>query len=243
MHTPTLFTRLCAAVVVLAAPLSPLGAMNEEIIRELKLTKYVEPDFPDMARLEGLGEGHVALAIGRTAAGEPTDILVLHATDSRLGEAAVEAAREWRFKPSTDPADLLIRTVRIGFRLNGVVVYPFGKKHIEEVLDAVSDVKLREPIRVPRVQALAQAPKPLAQPMPAYPTSLQSKAIEGSAAVRFYVDEEGRVRLPEVIEATTPEFADAALAAVTQWRYEPPQHRGRYIVASDNWAFQFKANN
>lgn len=243
MHTPTLFARLCAAAVVLATPLSLLGAINEDVIRELKLTKYVEPDFPAMARLEGLGEGHVALAIGRTAAGEPTDILVLQATDSRLAESAIEAAREWRFKPSNDPADLVTRTVRIGFRLNGVVVYPFGKRHIEEVLHAVSDIKLREPVKVPRVQSLAQAPKALAQPMPAYPVALQSKAIEGSAAVRFYVDQEGRVRLPEVIEATTPEFADAALAAVAQWRYEPPQERGRSIVASDNWAFQFKANN
>jgi TonB family protein len=243
MHTPTLFTRLCAAVVVLAAPLSPLGAMNEAIIRELKLTKYVEPIFPDIARLEGLGEGYVALALGRTPAGEPTDILVLSATSSRLAASAVEAAREWRFQPTDDPAELVTRTVRIGFRLSGVVVYPFGKRHIEEIRDVVSETRLREPVRVPRVQSLAQAPKPLAQPMPVYPASLQSKALEGRAAVRFYVDQEGRVRLPEVIEATSPEFADAALAAVAQWRYEPPQHSGRYIVASDNWAFQFKATN
>lgn len=243
MHTPTLFPRLCAAVVVLVAPLSLLAAMNEEIIRELKLTKYVQPDFPAMVRLEGLGEGHVALAVGRTAAGEPTDILVLSATDPRFAASAVEAVREWRFQPTDDPAELVARTVRIGFRLSGVIVYPFGKKHIEEVLDAASERKLREPIRVPRVQSLAQAPKPLAQPMPVYPAKLHSRAIEGSAAVRFYVDEQGRVRLPEVIEATTPEFADAALAAVTQWRYEPPQHGGRNIVASDDWAFQFKANN
>ena len=45
------------------------------------------------------------------------------------------------------------------------------------------------------------------------------------------------------IEASTPEFGEAALAAVAQWRYEPPQQGGRTIVASDNWAFQFKANN
>ncbi len=243
MHTPTLFARLCAAVVVLVAPLSLLGAINEGIIRELKLTNYVEPDFPAMARLEGLGEGHVALAVGRSAAGEPTDILVLHATDPRFADAAVHAARQWRFQPSTDPADLVTRTVRIGFRLNGVVVYPFGKRHFEEARDAVSDVKLREPVRVPQLQSLAQAPKALAQPMPAYPAALQNTAIAGSAAVRFYVDEEGRVRLPEVIEATRPEFAAAALAAVAQWRYEPPQQRGRNIVANDNWAFEFKANN
>lgn len=243
MQTPTWFTRLSAAVVVLAAPLSLLGAMNEDIIRGLKLTKYVEPAFPAMARLEGVGEGHVALAIGRTASGEPTDILVLSATDSRLAAAAVEAAHEWRFQPTNNPAELATRTVRIGFRLSGVVLYPFGKSHIEEMLGAFSDSLLREPIRVPRLQTLDRAPKALKQPMPVYPAKLQPKAIEGSAAVRFYVDEEGRVRLPEVIEATTPEFADAALAAVAQWRYEPPQIEGRNIVASENWQFQFKANN
>lgn len=242
MHTPTLFARLCAAVVLIA-PLCLPGSMNDGIIRELKLTKYVEPDFPDMARLEGLAEGHVALAISRTPDGLPADILLLKATDARLAAAAVEAVRAWRFQPTNDPAELVARTVRIGFRLSGVVVFPFGKKHIEEVLDAVSDIKLREPVRVPRVQSLAQAPKALARPMPVYPATLQSRAIEGSAAVRFYVDEEGRVRLPEVIEASTPEFGEAAVAAVAQWRYEPPRQDGRTIVASDNWAFQFKATN
>lgn len=243
MNTSKWFARLCAAVVLTMAPLSLLGAMNEDIARELKLTKYVEPTFPNVVRLDGLGEGHVALAISRTPDGVPTDVLVLKATDPLLAAAAIEAARQWRFEPATDSAELATCTVRIGFRLSGVVVYPFGKRHIAEALGAVEDLKLREPIKVPRVQSLSQAPKALAQPMPAYPVALKSQAIQGEAKVRFYVDEQGHVRLPEVIEATTPEFADAAIAAVSQWRYEPPQDGGRRVVASDRWAFQFKANN
>ena len=243
MHTPTWSVRLCAAVVLILAPLSLFGAMNDEIARQLKLTKYVEPVFPDIARLSGLGEGHVALAISRTPDGMPADVLVLKATDPVLGAAAVDAARQWRFEPTRDPAELGARTVRIGFKLSGVVIYPFGKRHIDEVLGAVDEAKLREPIGVPQLQSLQQAPKALAQAMPNYPAALRAKPIEGQAKVRFFVDEEGRVRLPEVIEATTPEFGDAAIAAVSQWRYEPPLHGGRRVVASDNWAFQFRANN
>jgi TonB family protein len=243
MHNPTLFVRLCAAVVLVAAPLSLFGAMNAELARQLRLTKYVEPMFPDMARMEGVPEGHVALAISQTPEGIPADILVLQATDARFGVAAAEAAREWRFEPSNDPARLASRTVRIGFRLSGVVVYPFGKRNLDILRLTLTEKEMREPVRVPRVQSLSQAPKPLAQPMPAYPVALKPRAIDGKASVRFYVDEEGRVRMPEVIEATTPEFADAALQAVAQWRYERPLDRGRAIVASDNWAFQFKANN
>ena len=36
--------------------------------------------------------------------------------------------------------------------------------------------------------------------------------------VAFYVDENGRVRLPEVVEATSPEFAGAALAVLSVTR-------------------------
>jgi TonB family protein len=243
MHNPTLFARLCAAVVLAAAPLSLLGAMNAELVRELRLTKYVEPTFPDMARMEGVPEGNVALAISQTPDGAPADILVLHATYPWFGTAAAAAAREWRFEPTNDPARLASRTVRINFRISGVVVYPFGKRNLDILRLVLGEKEMREPVRVPSLQALPRALKPLAQPMPTYPVALQAKAIEGKAAVRFYVDEEGRVRMPEVIEATTPEFADAALQAVAQWRYEPPQDRGRAIVAADNWAFQFKANN
>ena len=61
--------------------------------------------------------------------------------------------------------------------------------------------------------------------------------------MKFYVDGEGRVRLPQVLAASTPEFGEAAKAAVSQWRYEPLSERGRPIVATDQWEFQFKANN
>jgi TonB family protein len=243
MHNPTWFARLSAAAVLLAAPLSLLGAMNAEVARQLNLTKFVEPAFPDMARMEGVPEGQVALAITRTPDGVPADVLVLQATDPLFGMAAAEAARAWRFQPTNDPAKLGVRTVRMSFRLSGVVVYPFGKRNIDSPRLILDEKEISAPVHVPRVQALSQVPRPLAQPMPTYPVALQSKAINGEASVRFYVDEEGRVRMPEVIDATTPEFADAALQAVARWRYERPLDRGRAIVARDNWAFQFKANN
>ncbi len=242
MNSTPLVVRLCA-VVVLIAPLLPLGAANEDTFRQLGLTQYSEPAFPQAVMFDGMAEGHVTLAFSRNAAGEPGDILVLEATHPRLAEAAVEAVRNWRFQPSNNPDDLKSRTLRIGFKLQGIVVFPLGKDNPLSSGKEEGGFKLAAPIRVPQLQALAPAPKALAQPMPAYPAALQARAVEGTASVRFYVDEEGRVRLPEVIAATTPEFADAVLAAVVQWRYEPPQDRGRSIVASDHWSFQFKANN
>lgn len=245
MKSSTLLARLCAAAV-LAAPLSLPGTLDVETINELKLTKYVEPPFPDGLRFEGVAKGSVTLAVSRNRAGKPIDILIIGATHPKLADAAVRAVREWRFAPaeSDSATDLAPKLVRIGFKLEGVVlIFPFGKNHEEETLANTSALSLRSPLTVPQLQTLRQVPKALVQPMPAYPAALARKGLEGTATVGFYVDQEGRVRMPVVIEATTPEFAQAALAAVAQWRYEPPRKDGRSIVARDHWEFKFQAVN
>lgn len=245
MKTPTTTLAQLCAVAVLAAPLALFGATQEEvkIMEELNLTKYVEPVFPAMVRYEGVVEGAVALAVSRNASGEPQDILVLSATNRGLGEAAVDAVRQWRFAPTDAGRSPAARTVRLAFRLQGVVVLPYGKNHQSELTAEQTGTQLRRDVRVPQLQALARQPKALAQPMPAYPAALVARGEEGTASVRFYVDEDGRVRLPEVLEASAPEFGAAAVAAVAQWRYEPPTHGGRTVVAADNWAFKFAALN
>lgn len=240
-NAPTLWTRLCAIAVL--APLTLLGALNDELVSQLKLTSYTEPNFPGSARLEGIPDGIVTLAISRDAAGVPGDILVIDATDQRFGEAAVAAARQWRFAAVPPGTDLPATLVRIGFRLSGVVFVNSFSTELAGLDGKTVAKKLREPVRVPELQSLPEAPKVLNQPMPAYPAALTGKAIEGTAKVRFFIDQEGRVRLPQVSEATAPEFADAALAAVTQWRYEPPRKGMRRIVVAENWSFQFTANN
>lgn len=239
MKTPPMLAQICAAAV-LVAPLGLLGeSADDNLITELKLTKYVEPEFPEQVRFEGAAEGSVALAVSRTAAGEPGDILVLAASHPTLAAAAVAAVRQWRFAPADAPGQ---SKVQLNFRLHGVVVFPFGKSQQLEMANA----KLSAPRAarvVPLLQELPQAPKALMQPMPAYPESQVARGRAGTATVRFYVDEEGRVRLPEVLEATAPEFGAAALAAVAQWRYEPPELSGRRVVAMDNWSFKFGPGN
>lgn len=226
------------AVAVLAAPLSLPAATNDEAIRGLNLTRFVEPTFPAMMRHQGIPEGVVLLAVGRDAAGEPQDILVLGASHLGFVPAALEAVRQWRFAPAAAGERTSAKTVRVGFRLEGVVVMTAFTG--EQLQYTPGDPAA--PVSVPRVNTAPTA-RPRNQPMPQYPAALRRQGLEGSAAVSFYVDQEGRVRLPEVVNATAPEFAQAALAAVAQWRYEPKQIGGRRVVACDRWEFRFAAAN
>ncbi len=57
-----------------------------------------------------------------------------------------------------------------------------------------------------------------------YPSQARDAGVEGYVVVRYDVDEEGRVINTRVVEAEPPGvFDDAALAAVSRWRFEPPR--------------------
>jgi TonB family protein len=58
---------------------------------------------------------------------------------------------------------------------------------------------------------------------PTYPPAALAAGVEGFVEVRFEVDAEGRVSGPEVVAAEPAGvFEDAALAAVSRWRYTLP---------------------
>jgi len=56
-----------------------------------------------------------------------------------------------------------------------------------------------------------------------YPPEAREAGVEGFVVVRYDVDREGRVVNARVVEATPPGvFEEAALAAVTRWRFRAP---------------------
>jgi periplasmic protein TonB len=57
---------------------------------------------------------------------------------------------------------------------------------------------------------------------PAYPVKAQGKKLEGWVDVEFTVSEAGKVKEVAVRAASIPGvFEDAAVKAVSQWRYQP----------------------
>lgn len=230
---------VCLVALLSAASLS--GSQNDHTVVTLGLTKFVQPMFPATALLDGVTGGEVALAIRRDAAGAPTEILVLNATHFTLADAAVDAAQQWRFGPVDDDTlrKLSPALVRVRFE-SPELVYLFPK--MDNRLHTSSFDETRGPVVVPPLQSLKHTPKAISQAMPAYPARLASKKIPGEVSVVFYIDEDGKVRMPRLVSETAAEFGDAALAAVSTWRYEVPRVKGQPSVVSESWTFQFKSN-
>jgi len=91
---------------------------------------------------------------------------------------------------------------------------------------------------------LEQKPSPRSQMPPQYPFEMRNAGIEGEVAVEFIVDMNGNVRNPFVIRSTHREFEDAALQAISKWRFRPGRKDGRIVNAGRvQQLFTFRIND
>ncbi len=61
----------------------------------------------------------------------------------------------------------------------------------------------------------------------------------GSVVLEFFIDADGRVRLPVVLSAPGNAYAHAALAAVRNWRFAGPRVDGKPASVRVRWSFAF----
>jgi len=94
------------------------------------------------------------------------------------------------------------------------------ERYVELHKDATSAYDVAGAFKAPR---LIHVFKPL------YPISLRLMGVQGEAVVQFYVDEAGHVRSPTIHSSSHPLFADAAVVAILNSRFEPALSDGRPV--------------
>ncbi len=107
------------AVVEPDPPRSRPVPFDKKDLTEPRKTHHVNPVYPQGAKEEGV-QGIVLLRATVSTEGIPSDFQVLRSPDPRLSEAALEAARQWRFEPARTANGTPIAvyfTVTFNFRL------------------------------------------------------------------------------------------------------------------------------
>ncbi len=212
---------------------------EEELFRELGVVRIVLPDFPHSLRSDGVVVGTASVILTRGADGLPIDVLVVGASHPKFGQAVAAAAREWRFAPVGPGERRVQRTPVLTFQFTarGVILVPMGRQSTTE--GWTFGAPERRAAGIVAFEQLDSVPRAIAQAMPVFPRVLTGRVERGWAEVEFLVDEDGRVRVPVVRRESAPEFGDAALAAVSGWRFTEPRRHGRRIAAAAGWGFQF----
>jgi len=75
------------------------------------------------------------------------------------------------------------------------------------------------------------SPKLVFRKLPKYPEKFINSGIDGKVKVFFVVDAEGAPVQVQYIEATDLAFAEEAIAAVKEWRFEPALKNGVAVPA------------
>ena len=107
------------AVVEPDPPRSRPVPFDKKDLTEPRKTHHVNPAYPQGAKEEGV-QGIVLLRATVNTEGIPSDFQVLRSPDPRLSEAALEAARQWRWEPArtADGTPIAVYfTVTFNFRL------------------------------------------------------------------------------------------------------------------------------
>lgn len=88
--------------------------------------------------------------------------------------------------------------------------------------------------------AVEDPPVPTTRTPPSYPTRARAQGQEGSVTLAFVVDVDGTVQDVQVLEATPPGvFDEAAVDAVTSWRFEPGSHEGAPVAVRVRQTLRF----
>ncbi len=86
-------------------------------------------------------------------------------------------------------------------------------------------------------------PRPIFTPAPVYPARAQALRVEGAVALEFVVTRAGTVEKVSVVhESRGAGLADAAVAAVRQWTFEPGRKDGAPVATRVRQTIKFQAD-
>lgn len=224
---------LALAAVVALAPAAALAQTQEPVrvggnVKAPERVKYVAAVYPEAA-LSTRVSGIVILEALVDTNGDVADARVLKSIPL-LDQAAVDAVRQWRYTPTSLNGTLVpvIMTVTVNFSVDAdLPSQPALMTGAAMQANAISSSVTQEWKGAPpiRIGGTTAAPERVKYVPPVYPTEAQQARIQGIVIIEAVIDESGQVAAEKVLKSV-PLLDDAALAAVSQWKYTPTTVNG-----------------
>ncbi len=240
MHLRTSYSA-ALLVVALAGGLPPASAAADPANRSVRIIQTSDAQFPAALLVRGITGGEVRAVLNIDADGKFADCLIETYTAPELAAEVLQAVRDWEYEPAYvhgEPTGTRLELSFV-FEAHGTVLSLTPLDTLSESMNkafpgraATSLVckatELDEPLQTRRVVR------------PLHPgRSLQPAQLDGSVTLDFYIDADGKPRMPVVLRATHEAFAVAVVSVLPQWRFAPPRHDGRPAVVRVQQEFVF----
>ena len=210
------------------SPIAP-EQIQSDAMRALTL-KRVNPIYPPLARQARI-QGTVVLSIVITKSGEVQDVQLVSG-HPMLAPAAIEAVRQWKYKPYERDGEALDvqTTVQVNFKLAPKPV-PYGiagDARGRLPLGAIGSIASEAPQTPPdaaslnrvRLSEAVMRRLRIQNIEPTYPVLALQARIQGTVVLRVQINQSGAVESVALISGH-PMLATSAIEAVKQWKYSP----------------------
>jgi TonB family protein len=183
------------------------------------------------------GEARVVLSVNDD--GKLTDTLAVGYTNATFADAAIAALKRWTYEPA--------RVHGIPRASRAYVLFTFKNdmgvmiQKLPGMADASAVRSFRDDRYVFKACQLSQLDR-IPIPAQVVPPNLPKGVLSAkrSVTVEFYIDDQGRVRMPAVDRSEADDnYAAAAVRAVEQWRFEPPLRKGLPVLVLARQEFNF----
>ncbi len=215
-------------------------------VRPAEIRGSITPaDFPTRLRKNGVFEGKATVGVMVDADGRATDFLALRYTHREFADSLLESVRKERFVARKVRKLAVPGPFMIGQQFDLGAPANAGDSTPGTLALSPSEAMTRnmEKVRHPDGPPIVYGPVPeasldggglkmLSHVTPQLPAGYPlQKGKPVKVLVQFFVDETGRVRLPDVLSAPAPEIIPGVIEAVSQWRFDPPKANGQPVLA------------
>jgi TonB family protein len=236
-------TCLALLATLLCSPFAAAQAGLPEYV-PVKINQNADATYPPSMVTAGVKSGAASLAISVDDTGALSDCLVTAYSHPAFAASAMAALRKWTFEPArihgvprNSKTDLTFH-----FELDGVAVVSMDANSYMELMHFKLSPN-SEAYRACTLSELDRIPAATRTVNPVYPAELARSSRGGHVPVEFYIDPQGRVRMPSVARETieaNAELAALAVAAVSQWQFAPPVSNGRPVLVAASQDFSFR---
>ena len=226
---------LFMGTIILPVMAGLLNAENDDA--GLNIIQSVPAEFPNNALMNGIHSGKVRMVVSVDADGQLVDQLVVAYTNEVFVASAVRAVKAWTYEPARVRGIPRASRADLIFVFKGDLVVTVQNAEYNFLQSIFGDVYVFQPSLL---RDLDHIPVPVHVVTPSIPDGALAMGEVRVVTVEFYIDQEGKVRVPSVSrEQAEDRLAAVAVAAVEQWRFEPPMRKGQPVLVLAQQDFRF----
>ncbi len=208
--------------------------------QSMKIIQTEEPIFPYQLQQLSVTQGEARVVINVGPDGKLDEWLVVGYTMPEFADVAVRSIKQWQYEPARLRGEPVGATTELVFHFETHGTLVVSQTIVENLEAQVLRVLAHAySFRAYALRELDRIPTPIYTISPQYPRELADKGVKGKVAIDFFIDQSGAVRMPAGSATDDARLSGLAIAALRQWKFEPPTHNGRPVLAQATQVFNF----